>query len=212
MNPNFSLAFLTHWLGDLHLRDCIYKSRRLRGIFVQHSVKCVYVAQYTTAGWKQETFLVARQEGEFPTQLIKCLEMLRQAFFGKPDVKTNEERGVHYMSHTQSLLLVRTLQAPSWGAEPHFPPLLLIASVHTFICPTSHPLASQLSIKLWRTRESLHFSKAQLVVLLFLLSSIRRPLLALSLGPSIKKKDPQCWRMSPELIDGCTVLRNVGEV
>lgn len=58
--------------------------------------------------------------------------------------------------------------------------------IHSFVL---HPvqLASQLSINLWRTCESLHFSKAQLVVLLFLLSSIRRPLLRFK-SRSINKK------------------------
>lgn len=55
-----------------------------------------------------------------------------------------------------------------------------------------------------------------LIVCLFsLLSSIHRPPLCFQVCHHKKKKrkkDPRCWRMSPEFIDGCTVLRNMGEI
>ncbi len=126
------------------LRDCVYKSRRLRGIFVQHSVKCVCVAQSASAGWKQETFLVASKEGEFPTQLIKCLKMLRQAFFFllNQTLKQMKKGGTLRKSHpvfaagsnfTSSI-------TGSRAAPPFSLSFLLITSIHTFICPTSRPI------------------------------------------------------------------------
>lgn len=142
--------------------------------------------------------------------------MLCQAFFFflKP-VKTNEESGgEHYRSHTQSLLLVLTLQAAA--RELHFPPFLrLIRKYIHLSCP--HPVHRSISCPptYWEHVKSLHFSKkpkfSSLGVLCFLLSSIRRPLLCFKV--SVRQiKDPRRRPLSPELIDGCTVLGNVGEV
>lgn len=136
------------------------------------------------------------RRGNSQFKLIKCLEMQRQAgfffFFSLKQMK----KGVHYMSHTQSLLLVLTLQAPAWERSStfflsFFP---LFSSVHTFVRPTSRPLVNQLSVRsLGTTRKSLHFSKAQILIPshsgVFFFSSVASADLCFSLKSlSIKKK------------------------
>lgn len=115
-------------------RDCVYKSRLLRGILVQHAVTCVYVAHSTLADESWIMFRVARQEGEFPNQLIKCLEMLRQAFLKQM------KKGRYTRSHTQSLLLVLTLQAQSQEQSWTFVPSFFSAhpSIHSFVLYLVH--------------------------------------------------------------------------
>lgn len=154
-------------------RDCVYKSRLLRGILVQHAVTCVYVAHSTLADESWIMFRVARQEGEFPNQLIKCLEMLRQAFF-----KTNEEREIHQEPHPVSLA-GSNFTSSKPGAELNFRPFFLLSSsIHTFICPISRPLVNQLAFHLLGTctsqkSEFSHCSHSRFFF--YLLSSIRRP-------------------------------------
>lgn len=173
----------------------------------------MYLCCSLCISWMKAGFLVAKQEGEFPTQLIKCLKILRQAFFKNQTLK-QMKKGVHYTSHTQSLLLVLTLQAPAREQNCTF--FLSFLSSHPYIHLSRYPVHWSICCPstYWERVRVCTSPKPKIsstVILIFLFSSIRRPLLWLK-TLSIEKKDPRCRPGSPELIDGCTVLGNVGEV
>lgn len=198
MNPKPFSRFFFH--TDF-FRDRVCLSGRLGGILVQHAVKCVYVAHAASAGWKLETFLVARRGGGFPAQLIKCLEMQRQAFFFFVFSFSNQtlkqkERGTLYESRPVSAA-GSNFTSSSLEAVLHFRSflLLLISShpnIHSFVLYTVHCSISCLST-CWEHVKSLHFSKKPkfsflvVLLLLLLLSSICRPWLCFK-SMSINKK------------------------
>lgn len=138
-------------------------------------------------------------------------------FCFKKTFKQMKEKWRHTRSRTQSLSLVLTLQAQtqeqSWTFFPSHP------YVHSFVL---HPVHRSVSwpFHLLGTCEfallnSLSPCVVRIVVSAHLLSSIRRPPLYLWVSlhwQNKKKKDPRRRLMSPEFIDGCTVLRDVGEI
>ena len=168
------------------------------------------------AAWIKAGFQSRKQEEGIPHQLIKCLEILRQAFFVffKPDVKTNEERGTLYEPRPVSAA-GSNFTSSSQGARLHF--LLSFLScfsshlIHTFICPISRPLVNPLSVHLLGTCKSFALIQSSNSHPWFFSSVASADLcFASSLCPS--EKDPRCRPGSPELVYGCTVLGNVGEV
>lgn len=157
--PKFLSCFTstqTWWFTSLEI--VFVRADASWGILVWTAGKCVYVAYSASAGWKLETILIAKQEGEFPTQLIKWL--IPCQLFLKTDIKTNEQRDTLYEQCPVSAARSNFTNS-SPGAELQF---LLILSFPTFTCPISHPLVHQLSLHLLGACKSLHFSKAQIPI------------------------------------------------
>lgn len=124
------------------------------------------------------------------------------------------------MSHAQSLLLVLTLQAPVWKQCCTFVLSFFFSShlIQTYIHLSCIPSTAQSAVcplvgNTLRVCTSPKSPNSHSQLFSSSSSSVASADLgfALSLCPSTKK-DPRCWPMSPELIDGCTVLGNVGEV
>lgn len=136
------------------LRVHVYKSRLLGGILVKSQSFCL--------GWmKAGNVSSCKTRGNFQLSLQSVLRYCaKHFFFFKAHIKTNEERGTQYEPHPVFAAGSNFISS-SQGAELPFLLLLpLTSSIHTFICPVSHPLVKQLSVHLLGTCESLQLHQS----------------------------------------------------